>query len=147
MIHNKDCIFCKIIREEIPSKLIAENQKALAFMDIDPVSDGHILVIPKEHYQDFSSCDDEYLVSVMLLAKQIVKILNNSKLNPWGINYLSNEKDIAGQIVKHFHLHIIPKYAKNEGFILENAIDKSKRYLDDINLVFEKIAKSKYTIK
>ena len=80
MIHNKDCIFCKIIREEIPSKLIAENQKALAFMDIDPVSDGHILVIPKEHYQDFSSCDDEYLVSVMLLAKQIVKFLVDDEL-------------------------------------------------------------------
>ena len=142
-----ECLFCKIIKGEIPSYKIYEDEFTYAFLDISNDCNGHILVIPKEHYQDFSSCDDEYLVSVMLLAKQIVKKLNNSKLNPWGINYLSNEKDIAGQIVKHFHLHIIPKYAKNEGFILENAIDKSKRYLDDINLVFEKIAKSKYTIK
>lgn len=143
----KDCIFCKIANREINSKLIAENKNAIAFMDIDPISDGHILVIPKQHYNDLSSCDDQALSDVVLLAKQIAKKIDGSKLKPWGFNYLSNEKAIAGQVVNHFHFHVIPKYGKTEGFILENAIDKSKRYLDNIETVFDNISKSKYTIK
>lgn len=117
-----NCIFCKIIRKEIPAKIIAENDHAIAFLDIDPISDGHTLVIPKKHFQDLGICDTVSLNAVINLAKTISRIIEKSKLDVWGFNYLSNQGQIAGQAVNHFHLHVIPKYAVNEG--LEYKVEK-----------------------
>lgn len=110
-----NCLFCKIVRGEVPAKIIAENDHALAFLDINPISDGHTLVIPKKHYQDLGVCDTIALNSVINLAKSISRIIEKSHLDAWGFNYLSNQGAIAGQVVMHFHMHVIPKYAKNEG--------------------------------
>lgn len=123
--HN-DCIFCKIINEEINSLVIASNDKALAFLDINPISVGHVIIIPKAHFLDLSTTPDEYLFSVFKLAKFVVNMFQKSSLDPWGFNYLSNQGHIAGQVINHFHLHIIPKYAKKEGFEL----DLSNIYID-----------------
>ncbi len=117
----KDCIFCKIVKKEIPAKIIAENERAIAFLDAFPITDGHTLVIPKEHYPDLGLCDEETLVDVIKLVKKVSnKIEDTKKLNPWGFNYLSNQGTIAGQEVMHFHMHIIPKYVKDKGFMFRN---------------------------
>ena len=111
-----NCVFCDIIKGTISAKIVAENKGAIAFLDVNPMSDGHTLIIPKKHFRDWSSADDETIRDVSLLAKEVAGILMDSKLKPWGINYLSNEGSLAGQAVFHYHLHVIPKYGKNEGF-------------------------------
>ncbi|ADC31258.1 histidine triad (HIT) hydrolase-like protein [Mycoplasmoides gallisepticum str. F] len=111
-----NCVFCKIINNEIQAHVVAQNHLAIAFLDAFPVSNGHTLVIPKKHYQDFSHTPKEEMHAVTDLAQEVVKLLDRSDLNVHGYNYLSNQASIAGQEVFHFHLHIIPKYATKEGF-------------------------------
>lgn len=113
---KNDCIFCKIINKEISASIIGENEYALAFLDVNPTANGHTIVIPKKHFKNLSSTEFEILHGVIDLVSQISKKIQNSKLQPWGINYLSNEGNIAGQEVFHFHFHIIPKYSRGEGF-------------------------------
>lgn len=124
MATNKDCIFCKIINHEIPAKIIAENDLALAFLDVSPIADGHTLVIPKNHHIDMGTCFKVDLKAVWDLAQDVSRILEETKLKPWGFNYLSNQGSIAGQEVMHFHVHVIPKYQKHSGFTFskENVI-------------------------
>lgn len=140
--NNNNCIFCKIINKELPSKIVAETNFALAFMDIAPFSNGHVLVIPKKHCQDLTTCDELDYKQTMELVYKVAKKIENSDLQPWGFNYLSNQGSIAGQVVNHFHVHIIPKYAKNEGFEFEPKNVKN----DNIDEVFNKICKSKFKI-
>lgn len=137
-----ECIFCKIVNKEIPAKIIAENNYCLSFMDISPCSDGHVLVIPKKHCLDLATCDPIYLKQVIEMVQKVSKKIEYSSLQPWGFNYLSNQGSIAGQVVNHFHMHIIPKYAKNEGFEFE----AKNKNVNDIEEVFTKITKSKFKI-
>ena len=139
---DKDCIFCKIINKEMPCNLIVENVYAMAFLDAFPASNGNALVIPKKHCIDLMSCDKIYLNEVFNLVKEVTLKIDHSSLKPWGYNYLSNQGSIAGQVVNHFHVHIIPKYAKEEGFVLQ----QGKKVLDDNEKNLKKILKSKYKI-
>ncbi len=130
----KDCIFCKIVNKEIPAKIVAENTHAIAFLDAFPVSDGHVLVIPKEHYPDLGLCSEVALIDVIKLVKQVSnQIEDTKKLDPWGFNYLSNQGKIAGQEVMHFHMHIIPKYTKDKGFIFSNEPDTHQYTNEEIH--------------
>lgn len=131
------CIFCKIINKEIKSFIVAENDLALAFLDVNPISDGHTLIIPKKHTCDLNTCDRNSLGAVFELAQEVARNIEASSLNPWGFNFLSNQGNIAGQEVLHFHVHVIPKYAKNKGF----AFNVSKDTLQDLNYVLECIKK------
>ncbi len=121
-----DCIFCKIISGEIPSYKLCENDHAIAFLDVNPAAEGHTLVIPKKHCLDLSICDQESLQGVIMLVQHVSRVLQRSKkLDVWGINYLSNQGKIAGQVVNHFHMHVIPKYSVNEGLKIttENVVN------------------------
>lgn len=140
---NIDCIFCKIIEKKIPSKIIFENNFCISFMDISPYSDGHVLVVPKKHFNNLMMCDEIYLKQVFDMVQKVTKKIDYSDLKPWGYNFLSNQGSIAGQVVNHFHVHIIPKYAKNEGFEIES----SNKNIDNIDEVFTKIMKSKFIIE
>lgn len=130
------CVFCDIVNGIIPAKIIATSEHAIAFLDVSPVSDGHTLVITKKHYKCFSETPDEVLADVTLLAKKVANLIDGT-LKPWGFNYLSNEGAVAGQVVFHFHLHVIPKYAKNEGF----AGNVLTQYVTDVNTIYEKLIK------
>jgi histidine triad (HIT) family protein len=77
-----ECIFCKIVDKKIPAKIIAENEKAIAFLDVEPISDGHTIVIPKKHYQSLSQCDNDTLHGVMDLVKQVSLEIQSSSLKP-----------------------------------------------------------------
>ena len=100
-------IFCRIVDGEIPSKRIYEDDKVLVILDVNPRSSGHSLVITKEHYKDLYDIDNDTLLHVFRVAKDIGNMLED-KLHSNGIT-LEQNNGIA-QEVKHFHLHIIPRY-------------------------------------
>jgi len=103
-----DCIFCKIVAGEIPSVKVYEDSVVLAFMDTGPISDGHTLVIPKEHVEKLDQCSPELMAQV---GQAVVKVANAvSKAIPSdGYNVLCNNGISAGQLVDHMHFHIIPR--------------------------------------
>ncbi|MGL4616898.1 MAG: HIT family protein [Mycoplasmoidaceae bacterium] len=111
-----ECLFCKIINKKIPAKIIYEDAMTMCILDINPISDGHCIIIPKKHFEYFSICDDEYLTAITKTTKKVANIINNSSLDNNGINYLINEKTNAGQEIMHLHIHLIPKFKKEEGF-------------------------------
>ena len=120
-------IFCKIITGEIPAKKIFEDNIVVVIMDVNPVSDGHCLVIPKIHYQDLYDINAKTLEHILNVAHDISKILME-KLACDGITLVQNNGSV--QEVKHFHLHIIPKY---------DGKDKIDLQVDD---VFHKIVEN-----
>jgi histidine triad (HIT) family protein len=102
------CIFCKIINNEIPSYKVYEDDNVLAFLDIAPVNPGHTLVLPKKHYANFEEITEEDLTKVILTVKKIGLVLKE-KLGIKGYNIQINNDFIAGQLIPHFHVHIIPR--------------------------------------
>ena len=102
-----DCIFCKIIKGDIPSYKIYDDEKIMAILDINPAEAGHVLVIPKEHTLDFNSISSNTLNYLMAKTKEIANTVT-SKLDADGFSLVTNTGSV--QEVKHFHLHIIPKY-------------------------------------
>ncbi len=111
-------IFCKIVDGEIPCHKLYEDEVVLAFLDISQVTKGHALVISKKHYENFLSVPHEVMHHVMDVAQRIGQV-DIKFLGAKGVNILTNCYKEAGQSVMHFHVHVIPRYAKEEGFILE----------------------------
>jgi histidine triad (HIT) family protein len=103
-----DCIFCKIVSGEIPFFKIYEDDKVLAFEDINPVSKGHTLVIPKRHAQDLWEISDEDLAAVLLASKKIARAIKKI-LNPIGVACLQLNGRGVNQMVMHYHLHLVPR--------------------------------------
>lgn len=110
-IMNKDCLFCKITSGDIPSYKIYEDEIVIAFLDINPDSNGHTLIIPKKHYLDMNDIPLDTLTHIFKIAKEL-KVKIESKLNADGLTFVQNNGDI--QEVKHFHLHLKPYYKDNE---------------------------------
>jgi len=104
-----DCIFCKIVAGELPAQRIAEDDRALAFMDINPWTRGHALVIPKEHTRNLWEAPREALESTIGLAQQVA-IRQRERLGAEGVNLLNSTEPVAWQTVFHYHLHVIPRY-------------------------------------
>ncbi len=108
-----DCIFCKIINGEIPSYKIYEDDDVYAFLDINPVSCGHTLVVPKEHYCDIFEIPDNLLSKINIVVKKLSSTIKE-KLKCDGINVLQNNGSCAGQTVFHYHVHIQPVYVDSK---------------------------------
>jgi histidine triad (HIT) family protein len=113
--HDSNCIFCKIVAGEIPSYKVYEDENVLAFLDISQVTKGHTLIIPKEHAKDIFELPEE---TAAKLYSVVPKIANGMKqtFNPIGLNILNNNGEAAGQSVFHYHMHLIPRYGKGDGF-------------------------------
>ena len=107
---NEDCIFCKIIRGEISSFKLYEDELTYAFMDINPLNDGHALVIPKYHAENIYATPDEWFGPTMSTVRRIASAVNKV-VRPEGINLLQANGPGAKQSVFHFHMHVIPRYA------------------------------------
>lgn len=105
---TQDCIFCKMVAGEIPVTKIYEDENILSFLDIGPISDGHTLLISKQHFEKLHDCPSEVLSR---LASQLGKIAKavSSAMNSDGYNVLCNNGRAAGQLVNHLHFHIIPR--------------------------------------
>jgi len=111
-----DCIFCKIVKKKIPSSAVYENKKVLAFLDIYPVNKGHVLIIPKKHYETLTDIPDELLADVMKATKKVAKAVMKA-MKTDGFNVGMNNYKTAGQLVPHAHFHIIPRF-KEDGLKL-----------------------------
>ena len=110
---KNNCIFCAIAAGEIPSFKIYEDEYVLAYLDINPFSKGHTLVIPKEHTTGMLDTPDETLSAVISRVKKVANRLK-SALPCDGFNILQNNGEAAGQTVMHLHFHIVPRYGKED---------------------------------
>lgn len=109
----KECIFCKIIKGEIPCYKIYEDENTLAFLDIAQDCYGHTLVIPKNHYTNVLDCNEDILAKVMATVKKVANhYVNDCGFN--GVNILNASGEDAQQSVFHLHFHILPRKDKNE---------------------------------
>jgi histidine triad (HIT) family protein len=121
-----DCIFCKIVRGEIPCYKVYEDNDVLAFLDISQTTKGHTLVISKEHFKNLLYVPKDVLAKVMGAAQKIAQA-QVSSLGAKGVNIINNTNEMAGQTVMHFHVHVIPRYSNEDALRLEfnsNKIDK-----------------------
>jgi len=108
-----DCVFCKIIKGEIPSAKVYENDKVIAFLDIHPVSQGHTLVVPKEHFENLLDGGEEILKEIMITIKKVAwAIVKTFDLK--GFNVGQNNGRVAGQVVPHLHWHIMPRFPNDD---------------------------------
>jgi histidine triad (HIT) family protein len=104
---ENDCIFCRIIKKEIPCAKVYEDENFLAFLDIQPVSDGHILIVPKKHIIWMQDVDDEIISEIFKLSKKLMKAIKN------GLKCDYVQVSIVGKDIPHFHIHLIPRYFKD----------------------------------
>ncbi len=105
---DPECIFCKILAGEIPSFKIHEDDKTLAFMDINPLHPGHSLVIPKGHFENIYTAPDEVLADMIAATRRLATAVN-SALSPDGVNVIQANGPGAAQSVFHIHFHVVPR--------------------------------------
>ena len=110
---KNDCVFCAIAAGEIPSFKVYEDELVLAYLDINPFTKGHTLVIPKEHSSGLLDTSDDTLAAIAARVKKVAAHLK-SALPCDGFNILQNNGEAAGQTVMHIHFHIVPRYGKEE---------------------------------
>lgn len=110
MAKINDCVFCKIIKKEIPADIVYEDEKFLAFLDINPINNGHILLIPKTHYENLYILPDDVLEGIAPLIKKL-SVATKQAVKADGINIGMNNDGAAGQVVPHAHFHIIPRFS------------------------------------
>ncbi|AXE38582.1 HIT family protein [Acidipropionibacterium virtanenii] len=109
-----DCLFCSIIAGDIPSRTVASDDAAVAFLDVAPFQDGHTLVVPRRHVPDLLHHDGE-LERIAPLVTSVSNLLVD-RLGAQGINVVSNVGEVAGQSVFHLHVHLIPRFDVEPGF-------------------------------
>jgi histidine triad (HIT) family protein len=112
------CIFCKIINKEIPASILYEDEDVCAMLDIAQVTDGHTLVMPKEHVDNILDCPPVLLSKIISVTQMLSRDIV-IKLGAKGVNVLTNANPVAGQSVMHFHMHIIPRYDESDGLIIK----------------------------
>lgn len=126
-----DCIFCKIINNEIPSEVIYEDDDVKVFLDINPTTNGDSLIVPKKHFTDFREVPDEILLHMNNVIKKLYPIYQ-AKLHCEGLTICHNTD--YGQEIKHFHIHFIPRYHDDEVKHLSN-----KELLVDLKEIQKKL--------
>lgn len=115
-MRKDDCIFCKIVNGEIPSKTIYEDDMFRVILDLGPASKGHALLMPKDHAANLYELPDETAGKALILAKKLATQMTE-KLKCDGFNLVQNNGEVAGQTVHHFHLHLIPRYVDDNQVI------------------------------
>jgi len=131
----EDCIFCRIVKGEIPSSKVFEDEFTLAFLDIAPINKGHVLVIPKKHYVDIHDLPEGEFRHVAATLKKVAGALKEAT-GCSGINVLQANGKIAGQEVFHFHVHVIPRF---EGDGLGMKWPKKEYFGGEMRVLIEKI--------
>lgn len=127
---KKDCLFCKIVKGKIPCYKVYEDKKVFAFLDINPITKGHTLVIPKKHYENMFDCKDKILEK-MIKATQKIATHYKEKLGCTGVNILNASGQSAEQTVFHIHFHIIPRF-ENDGYKIFTSTGYEKEDLDKL---------------
>lgn len=127
----ENCIFCKIIKGEIPSMTIYEDDVVKVFLDINPTTNGDTLIVPKKHIENMLDIDDKTLSHIHKISKEIYNVLKE-KLNIDGLTLVQN--NFYGQEIKHYHVHLIPRYKNDDVKQLSN-----KEILKEVKEVFNQI--------
>jgi histidine triad (HIT) family protein len=108
-VSDPDCIFCKIVAGELPAQIVDEDERTVSFMDINPATRGHALVVPRRHSRNLLEIDAQDLGATAVAAQRLARRVNE-RLAPDGINLLNSCGSAAWQTVFHFHIHVIPRY-------------------------------------
>ncbi|WP_288744783.1 HIT family protein [uncultured Enterococcus sp.] len=135
----ENCIFCSILAHDIPSHKVYEDDKVYAFLDITQVTPGHTLVIPKVHVSDIFEYDEALAADVFSRIPKIARALEASFPDMEGLNIINNNKEIAYQSVFHSHIHLIPRYEKEDDFALHFGNHMENYTADDLAALAEKI--------
>ena len=106
---TSDCLFCGIVAGEVPAQVVDSDEHTVAFMDINPATRGHSLVVPRRHSTDLLEASDEDLERTMLATRRLVRRID-AALEPDGFNILNSCRPAAWQTVFHYHVHVIPRY-------------------------------------
>jgi histidine triad (HIT) family protein len=109
MVEVDPCIFCGIVAGDVPGQIVDSDEHTVAFMDINPATRGHSLVVPRQHSFDLMDVSDEDLERTMLAARRLARRIDEV-LEPDGINLLNSCRPAAWQTVFHYHIHVIPRY-------------------------------------
>ncbi len=139
MTHDDQCIFCKIIRGDIPSSKVYEDENVLAFLDLSQVTKGHTLVIPKNHQANVFELDDETAANLFRAVPKVANAIK-SAFDPKALNVLNNNGEFAGQSVFHCHIHLLPRYDKSDGFGMKWEIHENDYTAEERNKLADKIA-------
>lgn len=110
----EDCIFCKIVNNEIKSHTIYEDELVKVFLDANPETNGHMLIIPKKHYQNILDLDEKIIPHAVKIIKEKLYPLMKEKLHCDGMTIAQNNE--YGQEVKHFHIHVVPRYKNDQDY-------------------------------
>lgn len=132
-MRDDNCIFCKIIAGEIPSRTIYEDDDFKVILDVNPASKGHALILPKNHCANLYEIDEELLAKAAKLAKKLATHMSKA-LDCDGLNLLQNNGEVAGQTVFHFHMNLIPRYRsmKNDDLLNWTHVDFTDEEQDAI---------------
>jgi histidine triad (HIT) family protein len=106
---SKNCMFCRIARNEEPASFVYEDESVIAFLDARPISEGHTLAVPKRHYENIFAVPDEEVAYLFKVVKKVALAISKSE-KAEGMSILQNNGSAAHQVVFHFHVHVIPRY-------------------------------------
>lgn len=127
------CVFCKIIKRELPASIVYEDDLCIGFLDIHPINDGHVLVVPKEHQARLAQVDEKAAGHMLSVGQRVLKALEQSDVRCEGANLFLSDGVVAGQEVMHSHLHIVPRYrgdGQRTGFTHSEEVPRKR--LDEI---------------
>ena len=127
---NVNCVFCKIVRKEAPAGIVYEDAQTMAFMDIRPVSEGHMLIIPKQHFEDVFDTPEEIVAYVHRITKRIAAAVKEAT-GAEGISIVQQNGKAAGQDIFHLHVHIIPRFEGRETTRFSRASIASRESLEE----------------
>ena len=128
----KDCIFCKIIDGDIPSRTVFEDEQIKIIMNINPATNGHLLVIPKKHMKDINDTDESVILHSLQIIKKDLFPLLKERLHCEGLTLAQNNE--LGQEIKHYHIHLIPRYQNDNADFQYN-----KDQISDLDEIFNKL--------
>ena len=129
-----DCIFCKIVKGELPSKTIYEDETIKIILNINPTTNGDLLIIAKEHVANIFETQNEIITHSLNIMREKIYPLLKEKLNSKGLTIIQNNE--YGQEIKHFHIHLTPRYE-------EDGLDISynKSMIEDVDIIYDKLTK------
>ena len=127
-----DCIFCKIIKGDLPSKTIYEDDLIKVIMNINPTTNGDLLILPKKHYVDIFDIDEKIINHSFIITRDILFPLLKERLNCEGLTIAEN--NLLGQEIKHFHIHITPRYQND---LVDHIYNKDM--LEDLDTIYSKL--------
>jgi histidine triad (HIT) family protein len=136
---STDCVFCRIAEGTLPSTMVYEDAETIAFMDINPVVKGHVLVVPRKHYDPLVETPPEVLQKLIVVVQRVARAQIES-LGAIGLNVTQANGEVAGQLVPHIHFHVIPRFEsdKHERRWTPGRYENS----EEIGRVAEKIGKA-----